>query len=106
MTTIRAHRALFEGAVSFDENPTGVAPVRLPEGRAALFPAPEDQLMVKARMTSGVRLRLSTDSRRLMLDSQVVASKASELEFELPGPVVSVISTLWLRALSAIRQPI
>ncbi len=124
MTTIRAHRALFEGAVSFDESSSGIAPVRLPQESASFFPSPNDMLMARARSTSGVRLRLATDSRRLMLavdpvvttddeprvfdltcdgellDSQSIASEASELGFELPYAVsdesAPPVYELWL----------
>jgi hypothetical protein len=65
MTTIRTHESFFEGAVSVHETPAGLAPVRLPVDRAALFPSPDDTLMARAWGPSGVRLRFATDSRHL-----------------------------------------
>lgn len=109
MTTIRAHEALFEGAVSFEESTVGVRPVRLPAERASLFPSPDDRLMDRARSGSGARMRFATDSRRLtlavepavtdeeprvvdltrdgeLLVSRAIASGADAVELELPGP--------------------
>jgi lysophospholipase L1-like esterase len=118
MTTIRAHEALFEGAVSFDENSGGIEPVRLPVGGVSLFPSPDDRLMARARSASGVRLRFATDSRRLVLGvepattdeeprvvdltrdrallaTRTIASGASSIEIELPGGALPVYE-LWL----------
>ncbi|MFW6291956.1 MAG: GDSL-type esterase/lipase family protein [Spirochaetota bacterium] len=74
MTTIRAHATLFEGAVSFDESPAGIAPVRLPVERASLYPSPDDRLMGRARSASGARLRFATDSRRIELAVEPAAT--------------------------------
>ncbi len=47
-----------------------VKPWRLPCSRRALFPAPDEGLLGRAETTSGVRLRLSTESRKLRLSFQ------------------------------------
>lgn len=119
MTTIRAHAALFEGAVSFDESPAGIAPLRLPVERATLYPSPDDRLMGRARSASGARLRFATDSRRLelavepaatddeprivdltidgeLIDSRPVASRSPSVAFELPAGSDLPVYELWL----------
>ena len=47
-----------------------VKPWRLPCSRRALFSAPDEGLLGRAETTSGVRLRLSTESRKLRLSFQ------------------------------------
>ena len=57
----------FEGHLSVEAGLGWLRPWRLPHDRKALFPSPEDELFAMAAMTSGVRLRFTTDSTHLIL---------------------------------------
>jgi lysophospholipase L1-like esterase len=83
MTTISAVDALFQGAVSLHRSPAGIAPVRLPVDRIALFPSPEDGLAQRAWSSSGVRLRFATDSRFCRLRVDPVDTKDEPRVFDL-----------------------
>ena len=58
---------LFEGLISLEQGDGWVKPWRLPHKQRTLFPSPDDGLMARAEMASGVRLRFSTESTRLAL---------------------------------------
>ncbi len=57
----------FQGAVSIQRGDGWLKPWRLPWEQRALFPAPDDSLMMRAAMPSGVRLRFETNATRLKL---------------------------------------
>ena len=58
---------LFQGHVELQHGDGWVKPWRLPYGRRALFPSPDEGLLTRAETASGVRLRLATASRQLRL---------------------------------------
>lgn len=58
----------FEGAVSLEHGGGWVRPWRLPFEDRALFITPGDTLSARAEESSGVRLRVATDSRRIGLE--------------------------------------
>ncbi len=61
MRTVELSEAMFEGAISVQRTAGGLQPWRLPCDRLGLFP-PEDGLVARAAMPSGVRLRMRTEA--------------------------------------------
>ncbi len=66
----RLNAEFFEGHLSVESGPGWLKPWRLPHHQKAFFPSPDDSLLDKAEMTSGVRLRFATGSTRLTLRFQ------------------------------------
>ena len=60
----------FEGHISVETGPDGLKPWRLPHDRRLLFPSPDEGLLARAEMASGVRLRFATAATRLCLRFQ------------------------------------
>jgi len=67
MQNVQLDDHLFEGAISIEHGDGWLKPWRLPCDQLRLFPSPDDGLLVRAEMCSGVRLRFETDSERLRL---------------------------------------
>ena len=67
MPSVKLTTDLFAGAISVEEGPGWLKPWRLPEKQRRLFPTPDDGLVVRAQMASGVRLRFATDSSTIAL---------------------------------------
>ena len=67
----------FEGALSVEKGDGWLKPWRLPHEKAALFPAPDNALMGKAAMSSGVRLRFETDSQSIRLLTEPLVEHAA-----------------------------
>ncbi|OGV62753.1 MAG: hypothetical protein A3K19_10600 [Lentisphaerae bacterium RIFOXYB12_FULL_65_16] len=57
----------FQGAISVELCDGWLKPWRLPHDRRNLFPSPNEDLLSRAEMASGARLRFATDSTRLVL---------------------------------------
>lgn len=55
---------LFEGLISLEQGDGWVKPWRLPHKQRALFPSPDDGLMVRAEMANGARLRYTISGMR------------------------------------------
>lgn len=53
---------LFQGQIELQHGDGWIKPWRLPYGRRALFPSPDEGLLARAETTSGVRLRFETAS--------------------------------------------
>ena len=64
---------MLQGNLSLENVDGAIKPWRLPHQRRALFPSPDDGLMLKAEMASGVRLRFSTNARRVTLEFDVLS---------------------------------
>ena len=73
---------LFEGHVELERGEGWIKPWRLPHSRRALFPSPDEGLMGRAETTSGCRLRLATEARRLRLHFRPVPTAAPAMERE------------------------
>jgi len=58
---------LFQGHIELERGDSWVRPWRLPHSRRDLFPSPDEGLLARACMASGVRLRMATEARRLRL---------------------------------------
>ncbi|HIG17242.1 MAG TPA: GDSL family lipase, partial [Candidatus Handelsmanbacteria bacterium] len=67
---------LFQGHVELQHGDGWVKPWRLPQSRAALFPSPDEGLLARAEITSGVRLRFATESQQLRLHFQPLPTSA------------------------------
>ena len=67
MQTVELDQSFLEGAVSVEQGDGWLKPWRLPCDRLRLFPSPDDGLLMRAEMASGVRLRFQTDSESLRL---------------------------------------
>ncbi len=73
---------LFQGHVELQHGDGWVKPWRLPQSRAALFPSPDEGLLARAEITSGVRLRFATESQQLRLHFQPLPTSAPASERE------------------------
>lgn len=67
MQSVPLDANFFQGAVSIEQGDGWLKPWRLPHEQRRLFPSPDDTLLARAEMASGVRLRFQTDSQCLKL---------------------------------------
>ncbi len=67
MQTLTLTDDFIAGALSTERIGDALYPCRLPLSRRHFFPSPDDLLLRRARMTSGVRLRFESDARTLRL---------------------------------------
>ena len=67
---------LFQGHSELERGDGWLKPWRLPHSRRALFPSPDEGLRARAETASSVRLRLSTESRRIRLRFQPLPTTA------------------------------
>ncbi|MBT6147198.1 MAG: GDSL family lipase [Gemmatimonadetes bacterium] len=58
---------LFQGHIELQRGDGWVQPWRLPHSRGAMFVSPDEGLLARAAMASGVRLRFATESRQVRL---------------------------------------
>lgn len=72
-----AFDAFFEGALSIEKGDGWWHAWRLPHTEAPLFPAPDDGLMIRAAMGSGVRLRFKTDTQNICLLTEPLVDHAA-----------------------------
>jgi GDSL-like lipase/acylhydrolase family protein/salicyl acyltransferaes SsfX3-like protein len=68
MKTIQLTDDFFEGAVSVEHIGNGLKPWRVDYRLRDLFPSPDEALLGRMECTSGVRLRFSTDSSKIILN--------------------------------------
>jgi hypothetical protein len=84
--------SMFHGAVSVEQGDGWLRPWRLPFDRLDLFVAPEDSLANRACHSSGVRLRFETDSTRVGIEVQPMASEpgepANRLDLTIDGELI------------------
>lgn len=80
---------MFAGAVSVEEGAGWLRPCRLPCDRLDLFPSPDDSLVEKAWWSSGVRLRLETNTTTLRISFRPIAPEVNEhLDLTVVGKLV------------------
>lgn len=77
MKHIKIEETFFVGAASIERTEAGLKPWRLPHYNRHLYPSPGDKLMDAASHSSGVRLRFSTNSRRIGLTFQPLPAISS-----------------------------
>ena len=95
MQQVSLDESFFSGAISVERLDGALRPWRLPHDRLELFPAPGDALIGRAMESSGVRLRLRTDSpaislRFLPLRGEPLREDHS-LDLTLDGELVSTV---------------
>ena len=80
---------MFVGAVSVEAGDGWLRPWRLPCDRLELFPSPGESLVLQAKRTSGVRLRLETDTTILGVEFLPLTSDTDErIDLTVDGEVL------------------
>ena len=89
MRPIELKESLFEGAVSLETGDGWVRPWRLPCSKLRLFP-PDDALVQRAGMPSGVRLRFKTNASALAL-GVVPAEAQRKFDLTIEGELLQTM---------------
>ena len=95
MQQVSLDESFFSGAISVERLDGALRPWRLPHDRLELFPAPGDALIGRAMESSGVRLRLRTDSPAISLQFLPLRGEPlredHSLDLTLDGELVSTV---------------
>ena len=75
MEAVKLTEAWFQGALSVEYGDGWLKPWRLPHHQAPLFASPDNSLMGKGEMPSGVRLRFETDATTVELAFKPLAAE-------------------------------
>jgi|SaaInlStandDraft_1057018.scaffolds.fasta_scaffold06916_3 hypothetical protein len=91
MKKIKISTEYFHGCISVETTKKGLKPWRIRENERLLFPSPNDNFLKQSEQTSGVRLRLRTNSKTLVL---VVAPTKANRAFDLVsrGDILQTLS--------------